>query len=125
VAGRSGQTGSNGAPAASRTRAHEEEDQDTMTIGLSAEVPLAGALRVEVLTELDRLEARLRIAEDRAASLERGLASNRRIGIAIGILMCHRQLTDDQAFAVLATHSQRCNVKVRELAESVIFTGTL
>jgi hypothetical protein len=39
--------------------------------------------------------------------------------------MCQRQLTEDQAIALLKTHSQRCNVKVRELAETVIFTGML
>jgi AmiR/NasT family two-component response regulator len=106
-------------------RAHEEEDQDTMTVDLSVEVPAAPVQRFDVLAELDQLQARVRSAEERAANLERGLATNRRIGIAVGILMCRRQLTADQAIAILTTHSQHRNVKVRELAETVIYTGTL
>ena len=96
-----------------------------MTIDVAVEAPAAPARRFDVLTELDRLQGRVRSAECRAANLERGLATNRRIGIAIGILMCQRRLTDDQAIATLTTHSQHRNVKVREPAETVIFTGTL
>lgn len=89
------------------------------------EAPKAPAQRFDAQAEPDQLLARVRSTECRAANLERALATNRRIGIAIGILMCQCQLTDDQAFAILKTHSQRCHIKVRELAESVIFTGTL
>ena len=96
-----------------------------MTVGLSAEVPVASARRCDVLAELDQLQARVRPAEGRAANLECAQASNRRIGIAVGILMCRNQLTADQAFATLRTHSQRRNTRVRELAEAVIYTGTL
>jgi AmiR/NasT family two-component response regulator len=96
-----------------------------MTVGWATEVPTAPGQLLDVLTELDELQARVRSAESKAANLERALATNRRIGIAIGILMCQRQLTDDQAIAVLMTHSQQHNIKVRELAEMVIFTGTL
>ena len=86
---------------------------------------LGTAQRSDVRSELDQLQARARSAEDRAANLERALATNRRIGIAIGILMCQRQLTEDQAIALLKTQSQHRNIKMRELAETVIFTGTL
>lgn len=96
-----------------------------MTLTLSVEAPAAPAQRSDVRTELDQLQARARSAEDRAANLERALGTNRRIGIAIGILMCQRQLTDDQAIATLKAESQHRNVKVRELAETVISTGTL
>ena len=96
-----------------------------MTVGLSVEVPAAPVQRFDVLTVLDQLQARIRSAEERAAGLQRALASNRRIGMAVGILMCQRRLTEDQAIALLKTHSQHCNIKVRELAETVIFTGTL
>jgi AmiR/NasT family two-component response regulator len=102
-----------------------EEDQNTMTVDVSVEVPAAPTLRLDVLAELDQLQARVRSAENRAAHLERALATNRRIGIAVGILMCRHQFTADQAIAILITHSQHRNVKVRELAESVIYTGTL
>jgi len=96
-----------------------------MTVDLTAEATAAPAERFDVLTLIDQLQARVRSAEDRAALLERALASNRRIGMAVGILMCRSQLTEDQAIAVLKTHSQHRNVKVRALAETVIYTGTI
>jgi len=96
-----------------------------MTVGLSVEVPAAPVQLLDVLTLVDELQARVRAAEHREASLQRALASSRRIGMAVGILMCQRQLTDAQAVALLMTHSQHRNVKARELAETVIFTGTL
>ena len=95
-----------------------------MTVDMTVEAPTAAAQRFDVLVEFEQLETRVRSAETKVANLERALASNRRIGIAIGILMCQRQLTHDQAFAILKAHSQRDNVKVRDLAETVIFTGT-
>ncbi len=53
--------------------------------------------------------------------MEGALASNPRIGI----LMCRHRLADDRAIAILKTHSQHRNVKVRELAETVIRTREL
>jgi hypothetical protein len=118
-----------GGPAATAQRPmHDpvyEKDQDTMTLGVSVEAPAAPGQRFDLLTEVDRLRERVRWAEDKAANLERGLDSNRRIGIAIGILMSRHQVSADQAFALLKSHSQRRNVKVRELAETVICTGKL
>jgi AmiR/NasT family two-component response regulator len=71
------------------------------------------------------LEERLRAAERRADNLERGLMSNRRIGMAIGVLMTIRHLTEQQAFDELRAASMRHHVKLRALAEQVIYTGTL
>jgi AmiR/NasT family two-component response regulator len=71
------------------------------------------------------LRARVLTAETTAANLEVALATNRRIGIAVGILMCRSGVTEAQAFAVLSKHSQDHNVKVRDLAEQVIYTGSL
>jgi hypothetical protein len=71
------------------------------------------------------LRARLGTAEAKAADLEFALVTNRRIGIAVGILMCQMRVTEDRAFAILCKHSQDHNVKVRDLAEEVIYTGTL
>jgi hypothetical protein len=71
------------------------------------------------------LRARVVTAETKAANLEVALATNRRIGMAVGILMCRLRVTEDQAFAVLSKHSQDHNVRVRDLAEQVIYTGTL
>lgn len=61
----------------------------------------------------------------RADNLEVALASSRRIGAAIGVLMAHRQWTYDQAFDALREVSQRYQRKLREIAEDVVVTGTL
>jgi hypothetical protein len=56
--------------------AAREEDQDTMTLDLSVEVPAAPRLRLDVLAEFGQLRARVRSAENRAAKLARaGLRS--------------------------------------------------
>jgi AmiR/NasT family two-component response regulator len=96
-----------------------------MSVDLSVDVAAAPVQRFDVLTVLDQVQARVRSAEDEAAGLERALLTTRRIGMAVGILMCRQQLTEDQAVAVPKTHGQHCNVKLRELAETVIDTGTL
>ena len=82
------------------------------------------------VAEIDRqalaaVRARLGSVELRAEHLEKALASNRRIGMAIGILMARRQLTEEQAFDCLRVESQRRNVKLREIAERVIYTGDI
>ncbi|WP_344428250.1 GAF and ANTAR domain-containing protein [Pseudonocardia ailaonensis] len=63
--------------------------------------------------------------EEAAENLHHALRSSRQIGVAIGVLMNARQLTQDQAFAQLQHVSQRLNIKVRDLAEEVIRTGEL
>jgi AmiR/NasT family two-component response regulator len=104
-------------------RVHEE-DRDTMTVGSSLGLPAAPVQGFGALTVIDQLHAQIRSAEDRAAGLERALTSNRRIGMAVGILMARHQLTEDKAIAVLKCHSQQHNIKLRELAETVILMGT-
>ena len=55
-----------------------------------------------------------------AASLRRGLLSNREIGKAVGMLMLLHELTEDQAFDLLRRHSQALNIKLAEVARAVI-----
>ena len=83
-----------------------------------------GCLR---MTGLDRgrLRQRLQAAEVQVANLRRAQASNRRIGMAIGILMARHGLTEQGAFELLRAASNHFNVKLREVAEEVIYTGTL
>jgi GAF domain-containing protein len=64
-------------------------------------------------------------AEERAANLKIALASNRQIGIAIGILMAYHRVTQDEAFALLRTASQHLHVKLRDIAQGVAETGAL
>ena len=55
--------------------------------------------------------------------LEEALATRDVIGQAKGILMAKEGVTADEAFAMLRVASQRLNVKLRELAEGVTYTG--
>lgn len=82
-----------------------------------------GADLAALRREVGRLRHRLARAEDKAANLRLALTSNRRIGIAVGILMASQHLTEAQAFAALRQMSNRENLKVREVAERVIYTG--
>ena len=74
---------------------------------------------------IDEPADELAIARAKIANLEIALVSGRRIGMALGILMARHGLTDQQAFERLRVASQTRRCKLRELAERVIFTGTL
>jgi ANTAR domain len=58
-------------------------------------------------------------------NLNRAVAGRHRVGLAQGILMTRRQLTADQAFALLKRESQNTHVKLRTIAQTVIQTGDL
>jgi len=58
-------------------------------------------------------------------NLTRAMAARHRVGLAQGILMIRRQLTADQAFALLKRESQNTHVKLRTIAQTVIQTGDL
>ena len=62
---------------------------------------------------------------DKAHHLSLALQSNRRIGIAVGILMALHQLDDQQAFDLLRVASQYRHQKLRQVAEEVILTGVV
>jgi hypothetical protein len=64
-------------------------------------------------------------AEDQAANLQAALDNSREIGAALGILMAHHKITQDDAFLLLRAASQKLHIKVRELAADVVQTGTL
>ena len=55
------------------------------------------------------------------AQLRNALVSNRRIGMAMGILMRDRDVDEQEAFAVLRRISQNSNRKLRDVAEDVIY----
>jgi GAF domain-containing protein len=63
--------------------------------------------------------------EQRVEQLGAAVQTNRRIGMAVGILMARRHLTEEQAFAQLRRASQHLNVKIREIAEDVVDTGEI
>ena len=59
------------------------------------------------------------------AQLQEAIATRHLIGEAMGILMGRHQVTEDQAFDILRTRSQRTNTKLRDVARRVVDTGTV
>jgi hypothetical protein len=55
-----------------------------------------------------------------AASLRRGLLSNREIGKAVGMLMLLNDFTEQEAFDLLRRHSQSLNIKLADVARQII-----
>lgn len=64
---------------------------------------------------------------DRAeiANLEEALATSRRIGAAMGILMATYRVTEQAAFVMLRSVSQNTHRKLRDIADDVLYAGTL
>jgi hypothetical protein len=87
------------------------DDQDRLT-GLV--LATYGALAVTSARRMDRI-----------VNLERALASNRDIGVAIGVLMGLHRITRDQAFDLLRMASQARHRKLADIARSVAETGSL
>ena len=68
--------------------------------------------------------AQERAADDeRVANLTEALRTRELIGQAQGILMERERITADQAFDVLRRASQHMNIKLREVAETLVETG--
>jgi hypothetical protein len=65
----------------------------------------------------------LAVATAHAEHLQRALVSNRKISMAMGMLMERHRLTQEQAFERLRDLSQRSNVKLHDEAEQMIYTG--
>jgi curved DNA-binding protein CbpA len=78
--------------------------------GMTAEAPTPVRGVSELVEALTAEVNQLRIARD----------SNRRIGMAMGIVMNQRHVTDTQAFDILRGTSQNTNRKLRDVAEDVI-----
>jgi hypothetical protein len=61
----------------------------------------------------------------RILNLEKALESNRQIGMAIGVVMTAYGLTRERSFDLLRLSSMNQNRKLRDVAQSVVLTGTL
>src|SRR5699024_6779342 len=59
------------------------------------------------------------------SGLREALRSRHLIGVAQGMLIQRYDLTLDQAFAVLARHSQESNTKLRDVAAQIVEGGRL
>ena len=68
---------------------------------------------------------RLFEADERASQLEQALASRSTIDQALGVLMTQNQCTPDTAFGILRRASQNRNIKLRDVAATIIerYTG--
>ncbi len=58
-------------------------------------------------------------------NLEKALETNRQIGMAVGVIMTTYRLTPERSFELLRLASMNRNRKLRDVAESVVLTGTL
>jgi AmiR/NasT family two-component response regulator len=54
------------------------------------------------------------------STLRRGLLSNREIGKAVGMLMMLHGVNEQEAFAILRRYSQDLNIKLADVARTVI-----
>jgi hypothetical protein len=64
-------------------------------------------------------------AEKQTVNLRSALDSSRQIGAAIGILMAHHRVTQENAFELLRRTSQQLQRKLRDVAVTVVETGAL
>lgn len=72
-----------------------------------------------------RLIVAVSFAEAKAANLQIALASNRDIGVAIGIVMSRHLISREAAFELLRAASQHSHRKLRDIAGQVADTGEL
>ncbi len=64
-------------------------------------------------------------AARKRSGLARSIATRHLIGQAQGILMERHKITSDRAFALLVRASQDRNVKLRDIAEQLVHSGSL
>jgi GAF domain-containing protein len=79
----------------------------------------AQAFAAQAAAALTLLLRQTRLTED-TAQLEQALASRTTIDQALGILMAQQHCTADQAFALLRSHSQHNNRKLRDVAADIV-----
>jgi AmiR/NasT family two-component response regulator len=82
-------------------------------------------LLAEVAAHRAEVTKELNAAHRYIAHLQTALITNRTIAMAVGIVMARRGLTEDVAFEILRSRSQRENRKVRDLADEIVYTGDL
>lgn len=78
------------------------------------------AEQAAILAAFTAVTASAVIGGSEASTLRAGLASNREIGKAVGLLMALHRISDDAAFDLLRRTSQQMNVKIVDLARRVI-----
>jgi GAF domain-containing protein len=84
------------------------------------DVVVAGVFAAHAAVALQAAEE-----QERADNLEIALRNSRRIGTAIGILMHEHRVDEQGAFDLLRQRSQQTNRKLADVADHVVYTGTL
>jgi AmiR/NasT family two-component response regulator len=69
---------------------------------------------------IDTLQALLEIERERSDAMKQAVQAARRTGMAIGMIMAHRGIDDDQAFARLHAMGQGIHAQLLEVVEAVI-----
>jgi hypothetical protein len=97
---------------------------DTMTTPI-ASLPrpgdgIAGSLSEPATALAGDVLALVAELSDEVSQLKVALHSNRRIGMAMGLIMAQFGVADDEAFDALRTISQNTNRKLRDVADDVI-----
>jgi AmiR/NasT family two-component response regulator len=78
----------------------------------------AAALAADALALVSELS-------DEISQLKFALDSNRRIGMAMGLVMGQLEIADDEAFDALRRISQNTNRKLRDVADDIILNRRL
>jgi hypothetical protein len=102
------------------------EDVTALTGGVAAELHVSDDEPVNRLAlALVNATATLRAVLNENDQLRDGLATNRVIGVAIGIVMAQYGLSRASALEFLRLRSQRCNQKLRVIAELIADLGAV
>jgi hypothetical protein len=80
----------------------------------------ASAGRAAVLASFTSVAINAIAKGEDAATLRRGLLSNREIGKALGMLMLLNKSSEEEAFELLRRHSQTLNIKLADVAREII-----
>jgi ANTAR domain-containing protein len=90
-----------------------------------AEITHRATLYLEEIARTIPAAVRLFEADERISQLEQALASRSTIDQALGVLMAQNKCAPDVAFGILRRASQNRNVKLRDVAATIIerFTG--
>lgn len=84
--------------------------------GFSAE----GVNHAMIMAAFCTVAMRAATARQQAMTLRQGLASNREIGKALGLMMAHHRVDDGDAFEILRTTSSQLNMKLAEVAAQIV-----
>jgi len=101
-----------------------DADRKTGALNLFSDTPgaLTGTSVDQAILLVSFVSVALLAAQEKesAATLRAGLASNREIGKAIGLMMAFHHVDDETAFSILRQASQDMNIKITEVAREII-----